>query len=147
MVRLAGIEPAALRSGVRPGALQTGRFEFATCRFRPSNIALFHPGCYTVATRRRPAAKAKASGPGLIRMLCGAGFPRRLGSARGGRRHSVTVAQLALVGASPHNSPARSLFWGGLGEPGDALQTINHVVSAIAIGSHLLEPTRVLDPA
>jgi len=22
------------------------RFEFAKCRFRPSNIALFHPGCY-----------------------------------------------------------------------------------------------------
>jgi hypothetical protein len=74
-VRLAGIEPAALRSGVRPGALQTGRFEFATCRFRPSNIALFHPGCYTVATRRRPAAKAKARVLGLFRCSVGLVFP------------------------------------------------------------------------
>jgi len=115
---------------------------FQAVQYRAFSPGLLH-GCYTAT----PGRQSQGSGPGLIPMLCGAGFPRRLGSARGGRRHSVTVAQLALVGASPHNSPARSLFWGGLGEPGDALQTINHVVSAIAIGSHLLEPTRVLDPA
>jgi len=49
MVRPAGIEPAALRSGDGKSPLRVIKFEFAKCRWAPPLNRAYQPNCCTTA--------------------------------------------------------------------------------------------------